>query len=218
MIEYLEIDQLKEMFHHVAERMIASEQMLTQIDDIIGDGDHGIGMAIGFKAVRAALPEMTQDSVNELFKEMGMTLLDAMGGASGVIFGTMLISGYGAAPKTNRLNLDLLSKMMQKSLGNIKERGRAKLGDKTMIDSLSPAVQALLEGAKDGRSLSEGLVKASIAADIGMEKTKTYAASMGRAQSYGDLSLGLPDPGAVSVSLIFGAMSSYVSSIDTRRE
>lgn len=211
MKDYLEIEEVKEMFRSIARQMIASEQLLTEIDNIIGDGDHGIGMAIGFRAVNESLDDINADTVNELFKEIGMTLLDAMGGASGVIFGTMFISGYGAAPQRDKLDLDTLSRMMKKSLDNIKLRGKAKVGDKTMIDSYEPAVLALEECSRNKKSLSEGVTMAWIAAKNGVEASKKYSAKKGRAESYGALSIGLPDPGAVSVSIIFEAMSRYIA-------
>lgn len=207
----MKIEDVKQMFSYVAESIIAAEPGLTEIDNIIGDGDHGIGMARGFQAVKDTLPKMKVGSVNELFKEVGMTMLDAMGGASGVIFGTMFISGYGAVPLTDTLNLEALSLMMVQSLENIKKRGRANLGDKTMIDSYEPAVRGLQESVKRGDSLVEGLKNAFEEAQRGVEKTKEYKASKGRAESYGDQSLGIPDPGAVSVSVIFKAMYEYAA-------
>ncbi|WP_394926839.1 dihydroxyacetone kinase subunit DhaL [uncultured Robinsoniella sp.] len=211
MKDYLEIEEVKEMFRCISRQMISSEKQLTEIDNIIGDGDHGIGMAIGFRAVDEALDNMNSDTINEFFKEIGMTLLDAMGGASGVIFGTMFISGYGAAPMTNQLDLDTLSSMMKKSLENIKLRGKAKVGDKTMIDSYEPAVLALEQCSRNKKSLSEGVTNAWIAAKNGVEASKLYSAKKGRAESYGNLSIGTPDPGAVSVSIIFEAMNRYIT-------
>lgn len=217
MKDYLEIKEVKEMFRCISLQMIDSEKQLTEIDNIIGDGDHGIGMAIGFRAVNDALDNLKSDTINELFKEIGMTLLDAMGGASGVIFGTMFISGYGAAPQTHLLDLDTLSRMMKKSLENIKLRGKANVGDKTMIDSYEPAVLALEDCRRNKKSLSEGVTKAWIAAKNGVEASKQYCAKKGRAESYGKLSIGIPDPGAVSVSIIFEAMSRYITN-ERRRE
>lgn len=211
MKDYLEIEEVKEMFQCVARQIISSEDQLTEIDNIIGDGDHGIGMAIGFRAVSGEIVNMKPDSVNELFKEIGMTLLDAMGGASGVIFGTMFISGYGAAEQTKVLDLKTLSKMMKKSLENIKFRGKAKVGDKTMLDSYEPAVMELEKCSRNNKSLAEGITQAYIASKKGVEASKCYSAKKGRAESYGDLSIGVPDPGAVSVSIIFEAMSRYIT-------
>ena len=206
----MNIGQVKEMLTFVADEIINNEPLLTEIDNKIGDGDHGIGMSLGFRAVKEKLPCMQVDSINELFKEVGMTMLDAMGGASGVIFGTMFISGYGAVPPLGELTLEKLGLMMKQSLDNIKKRGRAKLGDKTMIDSYEPAVYGLLESAKRGEGLVEGLWNAKVEAEKGAERTKSYQAQKGRAEAYGQESLGIPDPGAVSVSILFGAMYEYV--------
>lgn len=217
-MDYMNIAEVKKMFTCVADEVIAKEQMLTEIDNIIGDGDHGIGMAIGFRAIKEALPNMQVQSINELFKEIGMTMLDAMGGASGVIFGTMFISGFGVVPKRKYLDIDNLSKMMKKSLENIKQRGKAEIGDKTMIDSYEPAVSALLKSAECGKSLLEGINAAKAASLAGMEMTKTYEAKKGRAESYGQKSIGLPDPGAVSVTIIFSAMFEFLQSQQKLKE
>lgn len=205
----MNITQVKEMFAFMAEEIIKNEPLLTEIDNKIGDGDHGIGMTLGFRAVKEKLPLMQAESVNELFKEVGMTMLDAMGGASGVIFGTMFISGFGAVPPTEKLTLETLGFMLKRSLDNIKKRGKAKPGDKTMIDSYEPAVHGMLESAERGDSLVNGLLNAWTEAEKGAEMTKTYPARKGRAESYGQKSLGIPDPGAVSVSILFRAMYEY---------
>lgn len=217
-MEKMTIDQVKGMFRHIADEMIRSEALLTDIDNKIGDGDHGIGMRLGFQAVRELLVETEAKSVNELFKEIGMTMLDAMGGASGVIFGTMFISGFQAVPPTELLTLGDLGLMFKLSLENIKRRGQAGLGDKTMIDSYQPAVQALLDSAKAGCDLRRGLAAAHRAAVKGMERTKTYGANKGRAEAYGTDSIGIPDPGAVSVSIIFRAMDEYVRRLAEKEE
>jgi len=210
MKDYLTINDLKEMLCHVAGEIIANEAYLTEIDNIIGDGDHGIGMKNGFLAVIEKIDIMDAFTINHLLKNTGMTMLDAMGGASGVLFGTMFISCYGAVDFTEILTLDMLALMLEKSLLNIKDRGKAQIGDKTMVDSLEPAVVSLLESSQRGRTFAEGLGFASKAARAGMENTKSLVASKGRAQSYGEKSLGTPDPGAVSVSIIFQAMYNYM--------
>lgn len=206
----LNIEELKEMFGFVADSMIRAEAYLTEIDQEIGDGDHGIGMARGFRTVKEQLPVLKETSVNEVFKNVGMLLLDSMGGASGVIFGTMFISGYGAVPAIKVLELEQLGQMFQVSLENIKKRGKGRIGDKTMIDSFEPAVHALLQSARSRDSLLEGLKKAAISAKEGADQTKEIVAKMGRAESYQESSIGIPDPGAVSVSIIFASMYEYV--------
>lgn len=211
------LSEVREMFGCIADAVIEKESLLTEIDEKIGDGDHGIGMARGFQAVKEQLPKMRADTVNELFKEVGMTLLDAMGGASGVIFGTMFISGCGAVPPTDYMSVDGLASMLKRSLDKIKERGGARPGDKTMIDGYEPAVEALLMAAGKGDTLAEALRAAKEAAKKGMERTKGYSAQKGRAESYGDHSKGIPDPGAVSVSIIMDAMYKYVQNMEEER-
>lgn len=212
-MERMGLDDVKKMFGHIADAVMAQETLLTEIDEKIGDGDHGIGMARGFLAVKERLPMFRPDSVNELFKEVGMILLDAMGGASGVIFGTMFISGCGAVSPKAALSIKELAPMMKRSLEKIKERGGAEVGDKTMVDSYEPAVEALLAAEQKGSTLEEALKAAKEAAQKGASGTKDYGARRGRAESYGDQSRGFPDPGAVSVGIIMDAMYQYVNSL-----
>lgn len=206
----LTLDETKEMLNYMADKIIMKEPLLTEIDSKIGDGDHGIGMKIGFSELKKKLPLINAETVNDLFKETGMILLDAMGGASGVIFGTLFISGYAAVDKVDFLNLKILTKMLDKSLEAIKYRGKAKVGDKTMIDSLEPAVLKLKEISGTGCSFEEGIKATAEAAWTGVENSKMYEAKKGRAQSYGIHSLGLPDPGAVSVALILESIAEFV--------
>lgn len=206
----LTIEETKEMLNFMADKIISQEPMLTEIDSKIGDGDHGIGMKIGFTALKEQLPDVEPKSINDLFKWTGMTILDAMGGASGVIFGTLFISGYTAVEKVDYLDLGILAEMLEKSLEAIKIRGKAKLGDKTMVDSLEPAVRALSEMAGKKSSFRDGTAAAAKAAWQGVELTKKYEAKKGRAQSYGNRSVGLPDPVAVSAAIIMEGIAEFI--------
>lgn len=210
MKESLTVQETKEMFLVIAREIIKAEDKLTEIDNIIGDGDHGIGMRIGFQAVKEKLPEAICSSVNDVFKDAGMILLEAMGGASGVIFGTMFTSGAINASTVDTLSVSALAEIFSISLEKIKARGGAVVGDKTMIDSFEPAVLSLRKSAEENKSLNVAMQQAYEKALEGVEESKKYIANRGRAQAYAEASVGLPDPGAVSVSIIFGAMKRYM--------
>jgi len=202
--------QTKDMFLHVADVMVKSEEFLTDIDNKIGDGDHGIGMATGFKGVQKSLKEQEFQYVNEVFHDIGMTMLCVMGGASGVLFGTVFISGIVGYEKKKEFALEDFGSVFVKSLEALKQRGKAQIGDKTMIDALEPASLALSEGAKRGYDIKAGFAYAAEAARTGMEFTKTCKARFGRAKYYGEKAIGLQDAGATSVYLIFKAMAEWV--------
>lgn len=140
-----------------------------------------------------------------------MTLLDTMGGASGVLFGTVFISGSVAGENHEAATLSLLAGIFRRSLDALKRRGRAQVGDKTMVDALEPAVLGLEESARQGCSLSRGMERAAQRAREGMESTRNCVAKFGRAKSYGEKSIGLQDAGATSVWIIFQAMSDWLN-------
>jgi len=207
----LNMRQLRDMFLFVARRVIESEDFLTEIDLKLGDGDHGFGMALGFKAVKEALEGKEFETVENLFQEVGMTLLDTMGGASGVLFGTMFISGIVGIEPHQEADLPLLAGIYRRSLEALKRRGKAQVGDKTMVDAFEPAVIGLEQAVANSEDLPKGLAMAAECAKKGMMHTRDCVAKFGRAKSYGTKALGLQDAGATSVWIIFQAMSDWAS-------
>ncbi|MFY9282966.1 MAG: dihydroxyacetone kinase subunit DhaL [Miniphocaeibacter sp.] len=202
-------EELKNMFIAVSEKIISSEDFLTEIDLKIGDGDHGTGMALGFKNVKEQLEILKPDYAEDVFKTIGTTMLDTMGGASGVLFGTVFISGILNRNPSEKLTVFDLSEIFTKSLKVLKNRGKAEVGDKTMVDAFEPAVKALEDSAIKGKDMKESLKEAAGKSKEGMEYTKTIQAKFGRAKSYGEKSIGLQDAGATSIWLIFQEMSDW---------
>jgi len=208
------VQQTKEMLIAVSDHIMKSCGYLTEIDSKIGDGDHGEGMTRGFKAVKQMLTGSDFDSINQLFMETGMTLLDSMGGASGVIFGTLFISGISGMEQKSELDVKTLAAVMRKGFEAIRERGKAELGDKTMLDALHPAVIALEDHAgRVADSIAVALKSAWKAAEQGVESTKNMLAKKGRARQFREESVGYQDAGATSVMLIFEAMHKYAERI-----
>ncbi|WP_312444101.1 dihydroxyacetone kinase subunit DhaL [Lacrimispora sp.] len=210
-VDQLNADQVKQLFLCVADRIVINEPYLTEIDMKIGDGDHGTGMELGFIAVLEQLPSLEAESVESVFQELGRILLDTMGGASGVLFGTMFISGVIRREPSCCFGLSDFAESFRVSLDAIMQRGKARVGDKTMVDALEPAVAALEHAASQGLTIHEGFSMAATAAKKGVEYTKEIKARFGRAKYYGDKAIGLQDAGATSVWLIFQAMSDWVS-------
>ena len=208
-LEELNVEDARNMLLYIADKIIANKPYLTEIDSAIGDGDHGIGMAGGMqKAKRKLLKLEDQENVYRIFEEAGQAMLMSMGGASGVIFGSLYLAGAKGMESKNVLTAFDLAEMEEKSLAAIQERGGAKVGDKTMVDALAPAVEALKKNADLG--LLEMLKQAEEAARIGMEDTKKYVAKFGRAKSLLERAIGHQDAGATSVYLIFQGMREFV--------
>ncbi len=212
MINSIDIEQTKQMLISVADAIIENEPLLTEVDSKIGDGDHGIGMGLGMKNAKEKLEATaTYESINDIFKDVGSSIMNHIGGASGVIFGTMFSQGARDLEKESTLTAKIFSDMMDKSLKKIKERGKANVGDKTMVDALQPAVIAMQNS--DSEDLLVVLDLATKAAEEGVENTKNCVAKFGRAKSLMERAVGFQDAGATSVFIIFSSMLKYLKSI-----
>jgi len=208
----IDVEQTKEMMIHVADAIIDSKLYLTEIDSKIGDGDHGIGMAGGLEKAKAKLIEINEfEDVNHVFKTVGHTMLMSMGGASGVIFGTMIEGGAKTLDSREQLDCVTFVELMKGSRIALSKRDKAQVGDKTMLDAFVPAIEAMEAAKKD--DLCELLTIAESAAKQGMENTKNYVAKFGRAKSLMERSIGFQDAGATSVWIIFKAMKEFVESL-----
>lgn len=211
MTNEMNAEQLRAMFLAVAKKIVDSEDYLTQIDIKIGDGDHGTGMALGFKAVLNELPKAEFKGVEDVFKTLGTILLDTMGGASGVLFGTMFISGITKRQLHGTIDMEGFAQIFRKSLDALKKRGKAQIGDKTMVDAFEPAVVAMEVAAAERKPLVEGLHNAAKQAKAGLEYTKQVPARFGRAKYYGEKAIGLQDAGATSVWIIYQEMADWAA-------
>jgi len=204
----LHAEDARNMLLHIADKVIANKTYLTEIDSAIGDGDHGIGMAGGMQKVKKRLVSMAgEENAYAVFEAAGRAMLMSMGGASGIIFGSLYLAGAESMTPKNILTAADLAGMERKSLKAIQERGKAEIGDKTMVDALEPAVIAMETNWENG--LLEMLKAAEDAARQGVEDTKKYAAKFGRAKSLMERAIGCQDAGATSVWLIFQGMREF---------
>lgn len=207
--EYLTAENTRNMLLYVAQKLISQKKYLTEIDSAIGDGDHGIGMATGMQHVIQRLAALKgEQNIYRIFEEAGQAMLTSMGGASGVIFGSLFLSGSKDQKACTILTTKSLAEMEQKSLTAIQELGKARPGDKTMVDALYPAVEALKKNKN--QTLLYALKEAEAAAQSGMESTKNFPAKFGRAKSLMERSIGHQDAGATSVYFIFQGMREFV--------
>ncbi|NLV57642.1 MAG: dihydroxyacetone kinase subunit L [Clostridiales bacterium] len=193
-----------------ARQIIKSEPYLTEIDTIIGDGDHGSGMKTGFSALEELLMGQQFQSPYELLHASGLCLVRTMGGASGVLFGTLFIGGLDQLQHTDWVTAQELVSFLEKGVKAIQTRGRAGPGDKTMLDALLPAAKAMTDELERSGDISGILREAHLAALEGVEKTKAMLPRTGRSKNFREKAIGYPDPGAISVSILLQGLSEGV--------
>ena len=183
----------------MAKKTEAEKEYLTELDNEIGDGDHGINLARGFEAVEKKLPSLAGGDIGALLKGVGMQLVSTVGGASGPLYGTAFMKAGMACKGLTEIDGPAFVKAMEAAVDGIKMRGKATEGEKTMLDALCPALKVMQDDVAAGKSLKEALQDAAQAAEKGVEYTKTIIATKGRASYLGERSLGHQDPGATSL-------------------
>jgi dihydroxyacetone kinase-like protein len=198
--------QLLQWLQNAATVLAANKAYLTDLDAAIGDADHGANIARGFAQVVEKVQPLAEKDLGAIFKSTGMTLMSAVGGASGMLYGNFFLRAAAVAANKEALTAEELVQVLTAGVEGIVQRGRAEVGDKTMIDAWTPAVAALREAVVAGKSLAEGLEACAVAAEVGMRSTVPLQAKKGRASYLGERSIGHQDPGATSTSLIVAAL------------
>lgn len=182
----------------IAKKIEAEKDFLTQLDNEIGDGDHGINLARGFKSVEEKLPSLADKDIGAILKGVGTQLVSTVGGASGPLYGTAFMKAGNVCKGKTELTAEEFAAALDAAINGVKMRGKAVEGEKTMLDALCPAYKSLKTGIDDGKNLIDALKDAVDAAAQGVEYTKTIIATKGRAAYLGERSLGHQDPGATS--------------------
>ena len=190
--------KLVEILQAIAQRMEKEKEVLTELDNAIGDGDHGINLARGFAAVEQKLPTLADKDLGAILKGVGMALVSNVGGASGPLYGTAFMKAGGALKGETEADDEKLVAAFEAAVENIKMRGKAHEGEKTMLDAQCPALKALKESLAAGKDIKAAMADAVEAAKKGVAYTKTIIATKGRASYLGERSIGHEDPGAVS--------------------
>jgi len=178
---------------------------LSELDGAIGDGDHGVNMAKCFREVKKKLPENIDKDVGTILKNVGMVILNSVGGAMGALYGTLFLKASKEVMGKMEVNLEDLIKMFEAGEKGIQEMGKAQLGDKTLLDTIDPAVKALKEAQAEGKSFIDALAAFSEAAKKGAESTREMISKIGRSSRLGERTIGHQDAGATSCYLILNA-------------
>lgn len=207
MAETLNIEQVRTVLKAACQAIVDAREELGDADRATGDGDHGVGMSRGFGAGLTALEGAELSTVGDAFKEVGTAVLSTSGGASGAVFGTMFRApAKGLA--SEELDAEGFATALETSVEKVQARGKAEPGQKTMLDALIPAAQAARAATGEGlvavaRAAAEGAAK-------GREETKDMIAKVGKAKSLGERSLGHPDPGAISVTILLETIADAI--------
>jgi dihydroxyacetone kinase-like protein len=199
---------LETWLRRCAEVFTEHKNELTELDAKIGDADHGANMARGFVAIPPKLDVLVDKSVGSLFRTSAMTLISQVGGASGPLYGTFFLQASRPANGKSELTQEELCLCFDSGLTGVVNLGKAVLGDKTMVDALTPALAAL--HPRDADTLEAALARAASAARDAAEATIPLIARKGRASYLGERSIGHKDPGAASSALLLGALADTV--------
>jgi dihydroxyacetone kinase, phosphoprotein-dependent, L subunit len=207
-------DQIVEWVTLVAHVLEENKDYLTKLDAAIGDADHGINMDRGFKKVMSQLPGVQDKDIGNILKTVGMALISSVGGAGGPLYGTLFMRAGMAVDGKYELTDEDLVALWKAAVDGVIQRGRARLGDKTMVDALLPAVEAMEQALEEGADTVEILRRGVAAAEKGMKDTIPLLAKKGRASYLGERSIGHQDPGATSSHMILKALLDVVSQAD----
>jgi len=208
MADKISTTQMHKALQAMCDTIETEKDYLSELDGAIGDGDHGVNMAKCFREVKKKLAGSTAADMNTLFNDVGMVVLNSVGGAMGALYGTFFLKMAHESTGKVELGLGDLVRMFQTAEQGILDIGKASLGDKTLLDTLSPAVRALEQSEEEELPLPDALANFEQAAQKGMESTTGMLAKMGRASRLGERTIGHQDAGATSCYFILRALAS----------
>ena len=199
-----------EIIRAIGLKMEAEKEYLTELDQPIGDSDHGINMARGFAAVEGKLPDLEGKDIGTILKTVGMTLVSTVGGASGPLYGSAYMKAGMALAGKEEMDMDDFLSMMDTAVQAVEQRGKATVEEATMLDAMVPSLKTMKDAASEGKSVREALEAGVSAAWAGAEHTKDLVATKGRASYVGERGLGHQDPGATSYSYMLEVIAGLV--------
>lgn len=204
----VEKQQIVAWLNELAVVFADNQDLLTDLDREIGDADHGLNMNRGFQKVQEKLPTFSDKDIGAILKNTGMVLLSSIGGASGPLYGTFFIRAAAKATAKEALTSAELTAILEEGMAGIVHRGKAVVGDKTMVDTWSGIIASLKQTEQS--AIVESVDTALVAAKAAMEGTTPMQAKKGRASYLGERSVGHQDPGATSSYLMFKALCKQI--------
>ncbi|MDT8716919.1 dihydroxyacetone kinase subunit L [Clostridium sp. 19966] len=206
--------QVVDIINEIADKIEENKLYLTELDASIGDGDHGLNLSKGFGAVKEAFNKSESKDIGDVLKKTGMALVSNVGGASGPLYGTAFMKAAVTLSGKQEMNIQDFTNALKAAIDGIKLRGKAVLGEKTMLDALLPAYEKALSLLEKGETHIKVLEEAWKAAEKGALATEGISATKGRASYLGDRSIGHRDPGAASAAIILKTIYEAVCSFN----
>lgn len=207
--------EIKGMILYICDMEIKNKDELCRLDSFVGDGDHGYTVERGFLAVKNILLEKDYSFPKEILEDTGNILVESMGGAIGMIMGSLFLGGAFELDDKPEMNEKEFVEFLNAGLGEIKMVGGAKEGDRTLVDALSPAAAQFQKAEQRGENLKECFSLAAKAAREGSDSTKNMVAKKGRAKFLQEKSKGYVDAGSVTMALIVEAMKEYIEQMES---
>jgi dihydroxyacetone kinase-like protein len=203
-------EQLLKLLEAVGQKLIAAEKTLSDLDSPIGDGDCGASLKTGWQSVLDRLPSLNSQNMGGVLNQVAMAFMSSVGGVSGAIYATGFMRAGKKVGAKSQLTLPEVHEALVAALEGMKERGEGtKVGDKTLVDALEPAIQAFGAAVSEGEPVQKVLEKALAAARLGSESTIPMVARKGRASYLGERSVGHRDAGSVAICLMFEAAHDF---------
>ena len=203
MAETIGIEDFDRMIRSAADKIRANRDELSKLDSAVGDGDHGTTIARAMGIAEKVIKESKKKDLKGLLKDVGWGVMGVDGGATGPLLGSFLMGLGNGLSEQETIDCPTLAAMFEAGLAGVRRQSKAQIGDKTMMDALLPAIDAIRQASDDGKSIKDALQKAAEAAENGAISTKEFKARFGRAKNLGERTIGFQDPGATSMALIF---------------
>ena len=203
MTDTIGIENIGRMIRSAADKIRANRDELSKLDSAIGDGDHGMTITRAMGIAEKVIEESEKQELKGLLKDVGWGVMGVDGGATGPLLGSFIMGLGNGIGEQDAIDCLTLAAMFEAGLAGVRRQSKAQIGDKTMMDALLPAVEAVRQAADGAKSIKEALREAAEAAEKGAVSTKEFQARFGRAKNLGDRTIGHQDPGATSMALIF---------------
>jgi dihydroxyacetone kinase-like protein len=211
------LEEWRAMLSGAITEVRAAHALLSALDSTCGDGDHGTTMLRAANLMAKCVERSSGETLKGFLGEVAWTLMGMDGGATGTLLGSFFLGVSESVASRNQLDARSLAEVLEAGLEALMQQSCARVGDKTMLDALIPAVKALRQTAEAGQSLEEALRAAALAAGKGAESTKILVAKVGRAKYLGEKTLGAQDPGATTVSLLFKGFHEGIENLEAQR-
>lgn len=202
-------EQLTDVLVNIADVLEENKEYLTDLDRPIGDGDHGINMARGFEQIKAQADSLKSKDAGGVFKSAGMVLVSKVGGSAGPLYGTAFMKAGGSIGNKAEIDINDFIKAMSAAIDGVKMRGKSTAGEKTMLDAMIPALEAMEKAQSENKDAKAILEAGAEAARAGAEATIPMLATKGRASYLQERSIGHQDPGATSFALMMEEAAKY---------